>query len=65
MKILIVDDIKGWRNYHYHILNNLFPKADFTFAESAREAYSDRKKELQKDVRGWFPWVYLILGMVL
>jgi hypothetical protein len=33
--------------------------------ESAREAYSDRKKELQKDVRGWFPWVYLILGMVL
>ena len=39
MKILIVDDIKGWRDYHYHILNNLFPKADFTFAESAREAY--------------------------
>ena len=32
--------------------------------ESAREAYSDRKKELQKDVRGWFTLVFLILGII-
>lgn len=39
MKILIVDDIKGWRDYHKSILQNLFPCADIFTAESAKEAY--------------------------
>lgn len=39
MKILIVDDIKGWRDYHAYILNQLFPNADLIFAESARAGY--------------------------
>ena len=39
MKILIVDDIKGWRDYHKFVLKNIFPNADYFEAESAREGY--------------------------
>ena len=39
MKILVVDDIKGWRDYHSLILSNLFSNAEIQTAESAREAY--------------------------
>jgi len=39
MKILVVDDIKGWRDYHISILSDLFSNAKFYQAESARSAY--------------------------
>ena len=39
MKILVVDDIVGWQNYHIEILKNMFPNADFYRASSARESY--------------------------
>ena len=39
MKILVVDDIKGWRDYHSLILSNLFLDVEIQTAESAREAY--------------------------
>ena len=39
MKILIVDDVKGWRDYHSYIMNELFEHANIQTAESAREGY--------------------------
>lgn len=39
MKILIVDDIEGWREYHKKILSELFNKAEIITAGSAREGY--------------------------
>lgn len=39
MKILIVDDIEGWINYHKNILTNLFPDSENFEAKSAKEAY--------------------------
>ena len=39
MKILIVDDVKGWRDYHSYIMNGLFENAEIQTAESAREGY--------------------------
>ena len=39
MKILIVDDVKGWRDYHSVVLKNLFPDATIQTAESAKEGY--------------------------
>lgn len=39
MKILVVDDIVGWQNYHIEVLKELFPNADFYKANSAREGY--------------------------
>ena len=39
MKILIVDDIKGWRDYHSYIMNELFNTPEIQTAESAREGY--------------------------
>ena len=39
MKILIVDDIKGWRDYHFNELKKLYPDAEFQFADSARNGY--------------------------
>lgn len=39
MKILIVDDIRGWREYHEKVLKLLISNADFYTAESAKEAY--------------------------
>ena len=39
MKILIVDDIKAWRDYHCHIIREIIPQAEFHLAESARDGY--------------------------
>lgn len=39
MKILIVDDIKGWRDYHAQVIKTLFDNAEIQTAESAREGY--------------------------
>lgn len=39
MKILVVDDVAGWRNYHSSILAELFADVEIIQAESAREAY--------------------------
>ena len=39
MKILIVDDVKGWRDYHSYIMNELFENANIQTAKSAREGY--------------------------
>ena len=39
-KVLIVDDVKGWREHHYLILKELLGEETcFEFASSAREAY--------------------------
>lgn len=38
-KILIVDDVLGWQNYHKEILAELFDNAVFFTASSAKEAY--------------------------
>lgn len=38
-KILIVDDVLGWQNYHKETLSELHPEASITTASSAREAY--------------------------
>lgn len=39
-KVLIVDDVKGWREQHYLILRELLgDNVDFQWAASAREAY--------------------------
>lgn len=39
MKILIVDDIKGWRDYHAQYLKEIFDDPDIYFSDSARNAY--------------------------
>lgn len=38
-KILIVDDIKGWRDYHSAVMRQLFDSPKIVTAESAREGY--------------------------
>lgn len=40
MKILVVDDVKGWRDYHSKIMSNLFSSAEIYTADSAKDAYS-------------------------
>ena len=39
MKILIVDDEKRWQLHHYSALKQFLINSDFTFANSAKEAY--------------------------
>ncbi len=39
MKILVVDDIRGWREYHKAIAQELFPEAEILEAESAKNGY--------------------------
>ena len=39
MKILIVDDVKGWRDYHSVIVKSMFPDVLIDTAESAKEGY--------------------------
>ena len=39
MKVLIVDDIKGWCDYHSKIITYYFPNAEIHTAESAKEGY--------------------------
>ena len=40
MKILVVDDIKGWRDYHISVLNTIFKDFEVTEADSATDAYN-------------------------
>ena len=40
MKILIVDDIKGWRDYHLLRIKEYFNDVEIHEAESAKEAYN-------------------------
>ena len=40
MKILVADDIKGWRDYHITVLNSIFKDIEVTEADSATEAYN-------------------------
>jgi len=39
IKILVVDDVEGWRNHHSAILKSMFPECVIHTAESAREGY--------------------------
>ena len=39
IRVLIVDDIKGWIDYHSYIISNLFEKVEIVTATSAREGY--------------------------
>ena len=39
MRILIADDIEGWREYHKYIVSGMFPDAEIVLAESARSGY--------------------------
>ena len=41
MKVLIVDDIKGWRDYHSAIVSEILPESEIFTAESAKEAYDE------------------------
>lgn len=38
-KILIVDDVKGWIDYHSNVVTSLFSNAKIITANSAREGY--------------------------
>lgn len=38
-KVLIVDDIKGWRDYHSAIIKQIFLDSEIETAESARDGY--------------------------
>ena len=39
-KILIVDDVKGWRDFNSHVVSDIFQgEVEITTAESAGEAY--------------------------
>ena len=38
-KVLIVDDIKGWRDYNSNIVKELFEEVEIETADSAQEAY--------------------------
>jgi DNA-binding NarL/FixJ family response regulator len=39
MKILIIDDIKGWQDYHSSIIREILPEAIIQTGSSAREGY--------------------------
>lgn len=38
-KVLIVDDVKGWRDYNSNIVKELFEDVEIETANSAQEAY--------------------------
>ena len=51
-KILIVDDVRSWCEYHKHMLKELFVDAEYFIAGSAKEAYDLFNKmmyEIQSD----------------
>lgn len=48
MKILITDDVKGWRDYHSAVIRELFDNAEIHTAESAKEGY-DKLFENEKE----------------
>ena len=39
MKILIVDDVKGWRDYHSSIVKEVFAEIEIVAADCARAGY--------------------------
>ena len=39
MKILIVDDVKGWRDYHSSVLSEIFLDPEISTADCARRGY--------------------------
>ena len=39
MRVLVVDDVKGWRDYHSAVLKSMFAGVNIDTAESAREGY--------------------------
>lgn len=39
MKVLIVDDIKEWVDYHSSVIKTIYPDAEIIGANSAREGY--------------------------
>lgn len=39
MKILIVDDIKGWRDYHSSVMQKMFSESEIQTADSAKAGY--------------------------
>ena len=38
-KILIVDDIKAWQDYHKQVLKNIYNNAEFYTADCAKDGY--------------------------
>ncbi len=38
-KVLIVDDVEGWRNHHKQVVEELIESAEIYTAECAKEAY--------------------------
>ena len=48
MKILIVDDEKIWQQHHYSALKNYLINSEFTFANSAKDAYEILQKSENK-----------------
>ena len=38
-KVLIVDDVQGWRDYHSQIVSEIYPQANIITADCARKAY--------------------------
>lgn len=39
MKILIVDDVKGWRDYHKNLMEEIFEECEIQTADSAKAGY--------------------------
>lgn len=39
MKILIVDDVKGWRDYHKNLMEEIFEECEIQTADSAKSGY--------------------------
>ena len=39
MRILIVDDIKGWRDYHSYVVSGMLDDVEIVEADSARAGY--------------------------
>ena len=39
IRILIVDDVKGWRDYHCQVLSSMFPDSEILTADCAKDGY--------------------------
>ena len=49
-KVLIVDDVKGWRDYNSNIVKELFEEVEIETADSAQEAYDILLQEKPFDI---------------
>ena len=49
-KVLIVDDVKGWRDYNSNIVKELFEDVEIETADSAQEAYDILLQEKPFDI---------------